>query len=203
MPHPTPSQALGAHSHEPTRTQRVAVCCSVLQCVAVCCSVLQCVAVCCSVLQCAAVCCSSNWCCLSPYASCSFSHALSLLCKAVKSILKKGENWNRFCKSTPGWRAGRLICVRNCACVCLEKTREKTRENVCVFVCGNEGERVRVCARTRKNVCNWCICVRVLFVCRCGWLRVCRCVWWRETVRGGGDAQKEKGPRREATVKNI
>jgi len=62
--------------------QRVAVCCSVLQCVAVrcsvlhtakdtspvaarhplqcaavCCSVLQCVAVCCSVLQCIAVCC--------------------------------------------------------------------------------------------------------------------------------------------------
>jgi len=35
--------------------QRVAVCCSVLQCVAVCCSVLQCVAVCCSVLQCVAV----------------------------------------------------------------------------------------------------------------------------------------------------
>ena len=41
--------------------QRVAVCCSVLQCVAVCCS-LQCVAVLvrvfCSVLQCVAVCCS-------------------------------------------------------------------------------------------------------------------------------------------------
>jgi len=31
--------------------QRVAMCCSVLQCVAVCCSVLQYVAVCCSVLQ--------------------------------------------------------------------------------------------------------------------------------------------------------
>ena len=31
--------------------QRIAVCCSVLQCVAVCCSALQCVAVCCSVLQ--------------------------------------------------------------------------------------------------------------------------------------------------------
>jgi len=63
--------------------QRVAVCCSVLQCAAVChsmfqcvsvcsspvplappplmcarCSMLQCVAVCCSVLQCVAVCCS-------------------------------------------------------------------------------------------------------------------------------------------------
>ena len=46
--------------------QRVAVCCSVLQCVAVCCSVLQYVTVCdsvfgsklCSVLQCVAVCCS-------------------------------------------------------------------------------------------------------------------------------------------------
>jgi len=57
--------------------QRVATCCSVLQCVAVfrsvlmvrwlvlagegnvavCCSVLQCVAVCCSVLQCVAECC--------------------------------------------------------------------------------------------------------------------------------------------------
>jgi len=34
--------------------QRVAACCSVLQCVAVYCSVLQCVAVCCSVLQCVA-----------------------------------------------------------------------------------------------------------------------------------------------------
>jgi len=33
-----------------------------LQCVAVCCSVLQCVAVCCSVLQCAAVCCSALQC---------------------------------------------------------------------------------------------------------------------------------------------
>ena len=32
--------------------QKVAVCCSVLQCVAVCCSVLQCVAVRCSVWQC-------------------------------------------------------------------------------------------------------------------------------------------------------
>jgi len=63
--------------------QRVAVCCSVLQCVAmlyfsaiqceedihstlfvtlVCCSVLQCVAVCCSVLQCVAVCCSALQC---------------------------------------------------------------------------------------------------------------------------------------------
>jgi len=38
--------------------QRVAVCCSVLQCVAACCSVLQRVAVCCSVLQCVAACCS-------------------------------------------------------------------------------------------------------------------------------------------------
>jgi len=49
--------------------QRVAVCCSVLQCAAVCRSVVQCVAacctlsipppaVCCSVLQCVAVCCS-------------------------------------------------------------------------------------------------------------------------------------------------
>jgi len=53
--------------------QRVAACCSMLQCVRicgtncstscgmhVCCSVLQCVAMCCSVLQCVAVCCSSN-----------------------------------------------------------------------------------------------------------------------------------------------
>jgi len=48
--------------------QRVAACCSVLQCIAVYCSVLQCIAVycsvlqyvaaCCSVLQCVAVCCS-------------------------------------------------------------------------------------------------------------------------------------------------
>ena len=36
--------------------QCVAVCCSVLQCVAVLCNVLQCVAVCCSVLQCVAAC---------------------------------------------------------------------------------------------------------------------------------------------------
>jgi len=40
------------------RVERVAACCSVLQCVAVCCSVLQRVAVCCSVLQCVAACCS-------------------------------------------------------------------------------------------------------------------------------------------------
>ena len=44
--------------YDNTRTQCVAVCCSVLQCVAVCCSVFQCVAVCCSVLQCVAVFCS-------------------------------------------------------------------------------------------------------------------------------------------------
>ena len=53
-----------------SRSECVAVCCSVLQCVAVCCRVLQCgtlyrdlsvlqrVAVCCSVLQCVAECCS-------------------------------------------------------------------------------------------------------------------------------------------------
>ena len=49
--------------------QKVAVCCSELQCVAVCCSVLQCVAVCCSVLQRVAVCCSVLQCvavCLLP-----------------------------------------------------------------------------------------------------------------------------------------
>jgi len=60
--------------------QRVAACCSVLQCwstmhhvvvtagadatwwIAVCCDVLQCVAVYCSVLQCVAVCCSVSQC---------------------------------------------------------------------------------------------------------------------------------------------
>jgi len=58
--------------------QRVAVCCSMLQCVelvihddthyafyiafCVSCSMLQCVAVCCSVLQCVAVCCSALQC---------------------------------------------------------------------------------------------------------------------------------------------
>ena len=66
-------------SIRPCVLQRVAVCCSELQCVAVCCSeltmplfmpymssirpcVLQCVAVCCSVLQCVAVCCSMLQC---------------------------------------------------------------------------------------------------------------------------------------------
>jgi len=43
---------------EMIRIERVAVCCSVLQCGAVCCSVLQCVAVRCSALQCVLVCCS-------------------------------------------------------------------------------------------------------------------------------------------------
>jgi len=51
--------ATKATSRDPlSRTQCVAVCCSVLQCVAVCCSVLLRVAVCCSVLQCVVVCCS-------------------------------------------------------------------------------------------------------------------------------------------------
>ena len=39
-------------------TDRIGLCCSVLQFVAVCCSLLQCAAVCCSVLQFVAVCCS-------------------------------------------------------------------------------------------------------------------------------------------------
>ena len=43
---------------EQSKSQCVAVCCSVLQCVAVCCSVLQCVAVCCSVSPC---CAGSTW----------------------------------------------------------------------------------------------------------------------------------------------
>ena len=45
------------HSHIQSQADRVAVCCSVLQCAVVCCSVVQYVAVCCSVLQCVAVCC--------------------------------------------------------------------------------------------------------------------------------------------------
>ena len=56
---------------EQSKSQCVAVCCSVLQCVAVCCSVLQCVAVCCSVLQCVTLLCwfyvvSSVFCTLPP-----------------------------------------------------------------------------------------------------------------------------------------
>jgi len=64
-------------------------CCSVLQCVAVCCSVLQCVAVCCSVLQCAAVCCSVLQCaavCCSVLQRVAVCY--SVLCTAPASTIK-------------------------------------------------------------------------------------------------------------------
>jgi len=43
------------NSHIQSQADRVAVCCSVLQCAVVCCSVVQYVAVCCSVLQCVGI----------------------------------------------------------------------------------------------------------------------------------------------------
>jgi len=62
--------------------QRVAVCCSVLQCVAACCSVLQRVAVFCSVLQCVAVCCSTLQCVAVCY---SALQCVAACCRALQS----------------------------------------------------------------------------------------------------------------------
>jgi len=116
--------------------QRVAVCCSVLQCVlrcvhgvsrllllyvAVCCRVLQCAAVCCSVLQYVAV-----WqCVLQCVLKCVLQCVFVCVCVCV--------------------------CVCGCVRVCIELTFDVQHICVCVHVCVRETETQRVCARMHRH----------------------------------------------------
>jgi len=87
--------------------QRVAVCCSALQCVAVCCSVLQWVAVCKIVLQCAAV-------------GCRVLQCVAVCYNALQCVVKL--HYFLFEKHFPG--ANVLQCVAVwCTVLHLQKTR--------------------------------------------------------------------------------
>ena len=63
--------------------QRVAVCCSVLQCFVVCCSVMQCLAVWCRVLQCVAACCSAMQ---RVAVCCSVLQCVAVWCSVLQSV---------------------------------------------------------------------------------------------------------------------
>jgi len=88
-----------ANSTKPPRVlQRVAACCSVLQCIAVCCIALQGVAVRCSVLQCVAVCCSVLQC---VAARCSALQCVAVCCSfgSKSHVYRKCESPKAPCES--------------------------------------------------------------------------------------------------------
>jgi len=121
-------------------SQRVAACCSVLQCVAVCGSVLQCVAVCCSVLQCVAVCGDASY-----WGEQHNSRSLTFKKKSVKKKIRKKK----------------AACGAPCSIVYLtgkptvglppQKKKQPVEHHILVFLTG-EDEIIRACQGAHRSI---------------------------------------------------
>jgi len=123
-----------SQAHIQVKYERVAVCCSVLQCVAACCSVLQCIVVCCSVLHIKSRTCSSNFRATSSASTKSRtagSRPVSALragswCGLCLIVVQSSHRMLCSCSimlSAPGI-ASVYKCIRICICV-----------SVCVYTC--------------------------------------------------------------------